>query len=222
MSNSLQRVLWPQEDFAELFDEFAVRGCRVHFRRGWITVEALSAEADTAAVLSIYAAALKKRLGWTRLLTVEAFAALPPRPIHTVATGREAGWIWKGRCRRLGHARRDIVAPAHPRLSQCYDYFQSANDDHTRALFDLYKMIETIEDQYGGEKKAQDALGPELMKTLKRMANDSRSPHGHDQRHASKIPGTATPPTANELSQAIEDGRALLRTFEEDVIGRAC
>jgi hypothetical protein len=209
------RILWPQEDFAQLFDEFAVRGCRVHFRGGWVTIEALSADADTAAVLNDYVAALKKHFGWIHLLTVEAFTALPPRHIQIGAPG----WIWKDRCKRLGEARGAIVAPAHPQLSQCYDYFQKAVavEDPENALSHLYKMIETVEGHYGGERQAQEALGPEPMTTLKRMANDSSLSSRDVLRHSLAAPGTGTPLTAAELSQAIEDGRAILRKFEAAV-----
>ena len=216
----VEYVLWPQEDFTELSDEFAIRGCHIWLRGGHLAVEAVSETADLAAVAKEYAAALGNRLGYQRLLTVQEFGALPSRAITTVALSAQDR---RYRQARLREARQDIVAPAHPRLSQCYDYFQSALEDQEHALSHLYKMVESIEEDYGGEGKARSALGVEPLKSLKRLAND-RSPNSRDQRHAPVSPGTGTALTDAERARALNDGRALLRKFEERLgqTGDAC
>jgi hypothetical protein len=205
---SVERILWPQENFIELSDEFLVRGCRVRFRGGWITVDPISAGADAAAVLAAYADALKRHIGYMRLVTREEFASLPPG--HTVDEKRmqlapyDRGW-------QIAGARREIVAAAHPRLAQCYDYFQLANDSGN-VLVNLYKMIETIEDEYGGERQAGHALGlANEMKQLKRWAND----RSRDERHALALPRKAVTFTDSERAQARIAGRAILEKFAE-------
>jgi hypothetical protein len=157
----VEYVLWPQEDFTELFDEFVVLGCRVHFVGGCITVEALSETADPAAAANTYIAALRHRLGYARLLTVQEFAALPPRTITIRGLSAQDG---RNRRARLREARQDIVAQTDPRLSQCYDYFQTALEDEEHALIHLYKMVESIVAHYGGEEKAKTVLGVERLK----------------------------------------------------------
>ena len=209
----VQRVLWPNQEFAFLFDEFVVRDCRVRFHGGHIDVQALSDEANPAAVLTDYAEALRRlRPGYTRLLTVDEWGTLQPAVISNLGHPRRDPVRQRD---QLGQARRDIVAPVHPHLSQCYDYFQKAVDDQEHVLFHLYKMTETIVEEYGGERKAVEALGSDLLKALKQLANDTRPGISRDQRHAPKSPGTGVPLTENEQARALEDGRTLLRRFEE-------
>ena len=68
MSNLCERptrveyVLWPQEEFTELFGVFAILGCRIWFVGGHLTVEPVSETADPVAVANNYAAALLNRL----------------------------------------------------------------------------------------------------------------------------------------------------------------
>ena len=115
----------------------------------------------------------------------------------------------------LQEARRDMIARTHPRLSQCYDYFQFATEDEEHTLIHLYKMVETIEEDYGGEQKAGVVFGMQEIKAIKRLANDRSPDNSHDQRHAPISPGTGTPLTDAERTSALDDGRGLLRKCEE-------
>jgi hypothetical protein len=112
--DNVKRILWPQEDFAELVDEFVVRDCRIWFRGGVLEVQALSEGADTMAVLNDYTAALRNRLDYSRLLSVEEFGVLPPRAITMAGRAKQDR---ERRRAQLGEARRDTVASSHPRLS---------------------------------------------------------------------------------------------------------
>ncbi len=119
---------------------------------------------------------------------------------------------------RLRDARRSIVKRAHARLSQCYDYFQLARDEPKHALFNIYKLIETIEGEYGGEKEAARALDDGgLIKRLKRHANQG----DHDQRHAPLDPGAAVPIDDNSLALLTEATNDLLRRYEDAVASAA-
>ena len=115
---------------------------------------------------------------------------------------------------RLRDARRSIVARVYPRLSQCYDYFQLAHDDPKNTLFNVYKLIETIEAEYGGEKEAIRALDDGgLIKQLKRQANRP----DHDQRHAPLQPGSSQPIDEESLAALLEAAHALLAKYENAV-----
>ena len=71
-------------------------------------------------------------------------------------------------------------------------------------------MIETIEDEYGGERQAGKALGLATeIKRLKRFANDRQ----HDHRHAPASPGNAAAITDAERGQTLEDARVILEAY---------
>ena len=103
---------------------------------------------------------------------------------------------------------------------QCYDYFEAARGDLEHVLNHLYKMIEMIQDECGGETEALQAL-PDVaatIKHLKRVAND-RGEQSRDQRHAPKGPETGDTLDAEEQAAFLEDGPAILRKFEERFYG---
>jgi hypothetical protein len=209
---TLEYVLWPGDGFAELSDHFVVRGCRVRLMGAVLSVEcdpALMAAAK--AVANEYAEALRKYFSFARLMTLQEYAALPGRAVTIQGkTTRESTLDGV----RLRDARRALVEPAHFRLSQCYDYFQLARDEPKHALFNIYKMIETIEAEYGGEREAARALDDGgLIKRLKREANQP----DHDQRHAPVDPGTARTIDENSLARLIETAHDLVRKYENAV-----
>ena len=118
---------------------------------------------------------------------------------------------------RLRDARRHTLGGANPKLAQCYDYFEAARDDLRLVLFNLYKMVEAIEEECGGGEDAARRALPDvaaIIKKLKRLAND-RDVQSRDQRHAPKGSVPATPLTANEQAAALDDGHQILRKFEE-------
>jgi hypothetical protein len=207
--DKVEYFLWPSDDLADLWDEFVVRSCRVMLHGDRLVVEALSEKADAVTLATDYAAALRKRFTHFRLLTVQEFCALPARAIEMVGpTARER----VNHRAHLREARQAIVAPYHQRLSQCYDYFQSAVEDPEHALFHLYKLLESFEAEYGrSEGSVVTALGPEL-KTLKRLANEP----SNDERHAPTSAGGPKP--LIDPYAALDVGRFLLRKFEEAVM----
>jgi len=209
---TIQYVLWPSDDFATVSDEFVVRGCRLRLTGALLSVECEPAQATAAAaVANEYAEALRHRFAFFRLISLEEYGAMPARAI--TIRGKTARETSHDRV-RLRDARRSIVEQAHPRLSQCYDYFQLARDEPKQALFHIYKLIETIAAEYGGEKEAARALDDGgLIKRLKRQANE----RDHDQRHAPLDPGATRPIDETSLVALVEAAHDLVRKYEQAV-----
>jgi len=209
---TMEYVLWPGDGFTELSDQFVVRGCRVRLMGAVLSVECDPALATGATgVANEYAEALRKCFTFTRLMTLQEYGAMPARAI--IIQGKTARESSLDRV-RLRDARRSIVEREHSRLSQCYDYFQLARDEPKHALFNIYKLIEAIEAEYGGEKEAARALDDGgLIKRLKRQANQP----DHDQRHAPVDPGAATPIDENSLARLIDAAHDLVRKYENAV-----
>jgi hypothetical protein len=79
-----------------------------------------------------------------------------------------------------------------------------------RIMQELYKLIEVLEDQYGGERALPDALGIDAarVKRAKRLANEEK----YDLRHADSR--TAIEPVRPpEVQEALEIGRELVQRF---------
>ena len=209
---TIQYVLWPDDGFAELSDQFVVRGCRIKMMGAVLLVECEPAqEAAAAAAANEYAEALRKHFWFARLLTLGEYRAMPARAI--MIRGKTARETSQARM-RLRDARRSIVEHVHPRLSQCYDYLQVARDEPRQALLHIYKLIETIEAEYGGEAEAVRALNDGgLIKQLKRKANQP----DHDQRHAPLVPGAVRPIDENSVAKSIEAAHDLVRKYEQKV-----
>jgi hypothetical protein len=208
---TIDYVLWPGDDLAALSDQFVVRGCRVRLMGAVLSVECEPAQATAATtVASEYAEALRRQhFGLARLLTLEEYGAMPARA--ATIQGKTARETSRDRM-RLSEARRSIVERA--RLSKCYDYFQLARDEPKQALFHIYKLVETIEAEYGSEKEAARALDDGgLIKRLKRQANQP----DHDQRHAPLDPGATTPFDENSLATLVDAAHDLLCKYEEAV-----
>jgi hypothetical protein len=206
---TIEYVPWPGDGFARLSDQFVVRGCRARLMGAVLSVECEPAQtAVAAALVDEYAQALRKFFSFARLITLEEYQALPA--LSATIQDKTALQTSLDHM-RLRDARRSIVEPVHSRLSQCYDYFQLARDEPKQALFNIFKLIESIEAEYGGEKKAIRALDDGgLIKRLKRQANRP----DHDQRHAAVAPGAATSIDDNSLALLIEEAHDLLRKYE--------
>ena len=180
-------------------------------------VEEVSPTADATKVAEAYIAALRRHLSVFRVLTLEEFSKVPAQSIMS------RGLRNKDRQRlleRLSEARRDVTSTAHSALARCYDYLQAAKEDPEHALFELYKMIETIENEFGGEAKAIKALGVPELKELKKLANDSTAT-SRDQRHAPQSPTSGSSLTESEQAQVIEKGGTILRAFETRILERS-
>jgi len=211
----VELILWPEEAWAENRDEFVVEGCRVTLAGARVRVEPLSTSANAQAIAYEYVAALREKVGGvTRVLTLQELGTLPPRPITVRTSDLRARAT---RRMQIGRARRDLVGTRNPRLSQCYDYFESAVDDSEHVLSHLYKLVESVEEELGGERHAKERLDAATqVNMIKRLAND-RSVLSRDQRHAPKTPGTGTRLTLEERSQALQAGDCILRKFEKMV-----
>jgi hypothetical protein len=209
----IQYFLWPGHGLAMLSDNFSVSGCRVRLTGAALSVECEPDQAAEASrIVHDYVEALRRcSLFLGRLLSWEEYGAMPPQSITFQGkSARESAYDRE----RLRDARRSIVEQVHPRLSQCYDYFQLARDEPKHALFHIYKLVETIESEYGGEKEAGRALDDGgLIKRLKRQANE----RDRDQRHAPLEPGTAKPIDEQSLAALVETAHALLAKYEEAV-----
>jgi hypothetical protein len=213
----LEYVVSPVEDFTELTDKFVVDRCCITFGGGMLQIEPLWSDANAAKVADSYIDALRRHMPISRVLTLEQFATLPAQAI--TSRGSRGGRDLQNRREHLREARREVVSAAHPRLSKCYDYFQSAKERPGYVLVELYKMIETIEEELGGEAKAIKVLGVPQLKNLKRLANDAIDT-SRDQRHAPRSPTSGTPLTQGEQAQALEDGGIVLRAFEMWILER--
>jgi hypothetical protein len=148
---TVQYFLWPGHDLAMLSDNFIVSGCRVQLMGASLSVECHPDQATEASrIVDDYVEALRAQsLFFGRLLSSDEYSAMPAQAIAFHGkTVRESARDYE----RLANARRSIVERVHPRLSQCYDYFESARRDSKNALFNIYKLIETIEAEYGGDE----------------------------------------------------------------------
>jgi hypothetical protein len=94
------------------------------------------------------------------------------------------------------------------RVIAYWDRVTAAGATHEQALQQLYKLIEVLEDRYGGERGLPEALGIDRakLKAVKRLANN------YDIRHAGDDPGLLPPPNFND---AIAFGRELVQAFLE-------
>ena len=210
----IEYFLWPGDGLEMLSDAFVVSGCRIRLLGATVSVECTrSGAAEADSIIHRYVDLLKQGpFAVGRLVSPEQFARLPAQQVTIHAkTGKEL----QNARQFLRDARRSLVAPVHPRLSQCYDYFQLARDEPSNTLFHLYKLIETIESEYGGEREAIVALSDHdgVIKSLKRLANDSR----HDQRHALSEPGTGQLLDERQFAAALESARILLTKYERAV-----
>ncbi len=204
----------PGDNLVQLHDSFLVTGIRLSLRGATLEVQCAPEQASQAADLAMrYAESLRTHLlFWGQLLTEEQFASLPAESI--TVKGRSTRDLALDPV-RLRDARRQMVQGTRARLSRCYDYMQEAKDDPKNAAFYIYKLVETIEAEYGGERAAIQGLGDVagLIKRLKQMANN---PDG-DQRHAPTDPGVAKPLDEAKLSGLLRDAHALLTMFEAAV-----
>ena len=210
---TIQHVLQTTDDMTQLFDRFVVSGCRLRLMGTAVTVDCDPADQDRAhALVGNYVEALRQEGFFIpRVLSLEEFASLPPGSSSTMPGPRASLRNLERSRERIGRARRAIVEPAHPRLSQCYDYFQQALHEPKHTMYYLYKLVETVEDHFGGERNAIRALDARaLIKSLKNDANRLE----HDQRHAPSEPGNRQPLDENALAALAESARELLNRFE--------
>ena len=214
----IEYFLWPPRDeqLVRLSDDFAVHGCRVRLMGSAFTVECESGyEAQAEQIATAYVQALREQsLFFGRALTRDEYAAMPAQPIHFQGKSER---VLANDLERLRDARRAVVAHVHPRLSQCYDYLQLAREEPKGSLFHLYKLVESIEGEYGSETQAIKALDAGAqIKSLKRQANQPEK----DQRHAPTNPTAIQPIDPSALARLVEIAHELVRKYE-NAIGAA-
>jgi len=153
-------------------------------------------------VLTDYTNALQQHLGHRQLLTRDQYGGLPLWSSQNASVAVGEGDL-KDRSEALAAARREVLA-RHIRLSQCYDYFEAAKSSKN-FLFELYKMVETIEGEYGGEREAVKALGLTEIKRFKHFANNEGF-HARDSSRSGSVQPRRRPPVKGCLPGTVVPG----------------
>ena len=199
-------------------DEFVADGFRVRLRSNTLelTFEAPGPPSSTAAraVAEKYAAVLEKHLARPMtLITEEDYL----KTFATTMTNRVSKREELERSQRaIKAARSELLEGADPALRRCYDYLQNARERDDGAIFDLYKVGETIKNVFGGWSQAGEILGvSKELQDLKLVANE---PTG-DERHAPRDP--ASTPRPADLGRARENTKTVVRAYEAYVAARA-
>lgn len=162
-----------------------------------------------------YASHLSRGVGLIRVFTLQELAVMPAWA-HPSNQGGTLAPDPQHVSRALREARKQAFDPNDVVLRQCYDYMQNAREDTPKCLRELYKLIETIESDLGGEAAAIQSLNAKAeIKYVKRLANEGSK----DQRHAPKNPTTASLPSMDDLEKAMRFAARVLRLFEH-AIGR--
>jgi hypothetical protein len=202
-------------------DEYVIDGCRV--RMGGNTIDVESGDKDLAQkIVDGIVELLHRHLpGVYRAVAEEEFLRHTASDVG-MPVGIQSRWprmtesVRKERVyQAVREVRNEMLAGADAALRRCYDYLQSARERGDDAIFDLYKVVETIENVLGGEEKAGQILHAlKEIKALKRAANE---PTG-DERHAPKDPASTPPPA--DLGQAWENTKTVVRAYEVYVASR--
>jgi hypothetical protein len=211
---SFQYVLWPGYDLCAKFDSFTVGSYRLSLQGSALTVdidEAGDEDANSAwKMASRYVDALRRSgVPMARLMTFAEFGAMPPRFLisHTSDHGQRGRL---SRCLRV--ARTEVLGCANARLARCYNYLQEAREDPEHALFHLYKLLETIEAEFGGERQAVRVLSYGIeLKFIKSLANRPTA----DQRHAPGGLDVTSKPSEDDRELALQHARTILKGFED-------
>jgi hypothetical protein len=119
----------------------------------------------------------------------------------------------------LNHARTELATAkrqkantidADPTAKQVLTYYDTATRQDDVALFYLYKIIELMENKYGGEAQGIKALGCAVeWKHVKRSANESYG----DIRHAPKPGDVVKKWTADDIKKCFEDTEKVILAF---------
>ena len=109
--------------------------------------------------------------------------------------------------------RQEILADGYPALRQCYDHLQDAREHEEEFYFYVYKLVETVEDQFG---KSQTNLEHTLrvnkeVRFIKRITNDKKC----DARHPPGVGSALDPPSPAERETAMSHSNVILQKFEQ-------
>jgi len=95
---------------------------------------------------------------------------------------------------------------------QILTYYELARRQDESALFYLYKIIEAIENKFGGEFQGIKAVGPATeWKAVKRLANESY----RDARHPPKPGEIVKKWTAAEIKECFKNTETVVRAYFE-------
>lgn len=196
-------------------DEFAVGGLRLRLDGPRLSIESTIENAglsdrEARALAESYAEALRRNIPTVaRLRTGQEMAKMPPRLVTPITPTRplDPSQLSRGLCL----SRNELLSSEPLQLRQCYDYLQSAREHEGPALFSLYKLVETVENYFGGEANAIAILGAKTeIKYIKPIANENQ----RDQRHAPI--GVATQPVQlEERATAFRYACQIMRLFEK-------
>jgi hypothetical protein len=138
------------------------------------------------------------------------YAQLPPwgsNPLGGVIRGLDRSE--RERILRAVRSARHAVLGSDEIVIRAYDYLEDGLSHEISELNAIYKAIETIEHQFGGdEARTLNTLGVSY-KFAKRLVND----HRHDERHAPR-PGTPVQPvSSHDVDRAMAVTRKLIEAF---------
>lgn len=89
-------------------------------------------------------------------------------------------------------------------------YYDQARREDDAAVFYLYKMVEAIENKFGGESQGIEAVGARVeWKAIKRLANESY----RDARHAPKPTDVIRKWTNAEISDCFQNAKAVASAY---------
>lgn len=219
MSKSIRWVLDPQEVLFAASDEFAIGNFRFQLQDASLTVTTLEEEIENLAteageLAERYAASLRKNLpSIVRLRKPEELNLRVSQIITSNPPTLDPERLSRG----LGKARNELLGSQNLRLRQCYDYMQAAREAEEDYLFFLYKLVETVEDEFGGEGKATKPIDRKAdIKFIKRLANESR----RDVRHPPKESERAESPSKGDRKHSFDCARRVLHVFEDKIYRR--
>jgi hypothetical protein len=209
VNSSFTWYFWPQHRlFSVLKDEFLTGRCRLRIDVETITVETDESESVAFQAARDYLAAVQRHLGITTgLITPEDFFARGGKTLLMSA----ASPTERRRTRPVTAKLREELAASDAALRRSYRYLQLAQDgDEIHILPTVYKAVETIENVFGGEKAAGNALGVlSEIKAVKRMANED----SNDQRHPPSDPSGTVEPV--DPGEGLKLARRIVTAYED-------
>ena len=216
MPESFTWILGPHHEYLTITsDEFVIEQFRLQLAGNSLKVEVEQSEsgnfhAQARQLAEQYIKLLSKYVPLAvRLITIEEFASMPAQSITVRSPNRQEITIIREAIRK---ARNELLASGDPTLRQCYDYIEDAREHDLESLFFLYKVIDTIENKFGGEKKASEVLKiREELKFVKRLANEPL----RDERHAPKPSDVIQRPSGAECARAMEYTISVIRAYEQ-------
>lgn len=220
----MQWILHSPQDFTPFHDEFVFGQFHLRLAGNSITVEVeeetLTDELRSTAsdLAQRYAKALKKHsLASFILIPIEDYVSM----IDGTQTIEIGGSTASERVRRelrerfakgVRLARNEILADDYPALRQCYEYLQDAREDKELFYVHVYKFIETVEDQFGGQEQLEKTLDVRKeVGFIKRLTNEPK----RDARHPPEVGGALEPPSTAERETAISYANVVLQKFEQ-------